>query len=983
MMADYFSQLAFLRDLFSIRAGGGSTYAYQSLRPIVPGANELLKRDYEAGLKQLCAAADATGTRRNSILDLLLSLYAQHIRAPELSAADQGGSAGRDAAVIRAKQTLLTRMTAATRDRGRGFDYRRPGSQNGMAGVELLSRIKLGLLNEVTATETIDQETTAGQTNIGETNIGETNIGETNIGETNIGETPVQSGRAAARDAPIAVRHRSDASFGHPLSHETSSASGRLFRIIEDNEDDFDLPPPSGHSPLAGHFVATALLATLDDPGCYRLRSMHDSGHTDLVCIDIAGNWWVLGRYQTEKEALAVRRDLVEAARRLRHRGQSKQFFIVEWLLLRHGRSAAVAAGRYNFRITAVLSATPAESESAAWRNEARKILQANTPAHIQLECLFLGHARMEHFQRLYQAWTRALRRGLPHQLSRTSRKLQRFLFRQGPPPDIHVGAASVRAAPLRAAAVASAVWAAAIPIPRSGSTTPYRNLAGTSSGRGRCRSGNTPTRGTGNRRRGPTGARTWHRRRPTPPHRYRYRIKHPPGRRSRRGGNDGSASGLPPAHHQQPVSRRRRPRHTTRQRRRPTPPHRHRYRIKRPPGRRSRRGGNDGSARGLPPAHHQRPVFGRRRQRHLKDHNWRRYRLQRRRMGQSSAHPALNPHRASPHRATYRQPNPRRARMGLIRPNRRGSIQHPTGAETVAPSVAASVPRAPRMANRANLSGFRRRRQSQAAPAASAPAPGQATPGETTSGQTTSGQTTRGQRTSGQPTAAAPGSTATLSGTVKAAPPGALGFDTDTTLTASTAQAFLASGATFAVRYLSRTTPEASGDLSATEAKDILAAGLALMAVQHVSQSGWTPSESLGTQLGNAAAANAGQVGLPKGVVLWLDLEGVASGTEANAITDYCNAWFASVSAAGYLPGTYIGANCGLTGDQIYYGLLCEYYWQAGGSVPAIPVLGYCMVQTISSSFVLDGVAYDRDTIQADDVGSTPIWLAPTGAIA
>ena len=53
------------------------------------------------------------------------------------------------------------------------------------------------------------------------------------------------------------------------------------------------------------------------------------------------------------------------------------------------------------------------------------------------------------------------------------------------------------------------------------------------------------------------------------------------------------------------------------------------------------------------------------------------------------------------------------------------------------------------------------------------------------------------------------------------------------------------------------------------------------------------------------------------------------------------------------------------------------RYFWQSGSTVPAIST-GYCMVQSISSSYVVSGVPYDLDHIQADDYGQTPIWLAP-----
>lgn len=211
-------------------------------------------------------------------------------------------------------------------------------------------------------------------------------------------------------------------------------------------------------------------------------------------------------------------------------------------------------------------------------------------------------------------------------------------------------------------------------------------------------------------------------------------------------------------------------------------------------------------------------------------------------------------------------------------------------------------------------------------------------------------------------------------------APTGTLGFDANTVLTASTAKSFADAGFRFAVRYLPRTfvvTPDnAQGNLTAAEAETILSAGLALMAVQHVASAGWTPSAGLGDSYGSYAVQNAQAVGLPPGMNIWLDLEGVASGVAPSAIEDYCAAWYQQVAAGGYVPGMYVGANCGLSATQIT-ATPFRYFWQSGSKVPALST-GYCMVQTINSNYVLSGVAYDHDVTQADTAGHTPLWLAP-----
>jgi hypothetical protein len=219
------------------------------------------------------------------------------------------------------------------------------------------------------------------------------------------------------------------------------------------------------------------------------------------------------------------------------------------------------------------------------------------------------------------------------------------------------------------------------------------------------------------------------------------------------------------------------------------------------------------------------------------------------------------------------------------------------------------------------------------------------------------------------------PGSAGALPGEVQSAPSGARGFDCDGPITAAAAEAFLAAGFTFAVRYLSRSDANGADDLSLGEGQIILQSGLALMAVQHVQSPPWTPSRELGQTYGANAAANAQAVGLPAGVNVWLDLEGVAADTPAEVAIDYCNAWFAAVAAAGYAPGLYVGASAILTPDQLYSDLSVAYYWKSLSNTPEVATRGYCMVQTAGGAPIA-GYGYDQDTVQTDNLGATPRWL-------
>ena len=184
------------------------------------------------------------------------------------------------------------------------------------------------------------------------------------------------------------------------------------------------------------------------------------------------------------------------------------------------------------------------------------------------------------------------------------------------------------------------------------------------------------------------------------------------------------------------------------------------------------------------------------------------------------------------------------------------------------------------------------------------------------------------------------------LPGSVESAPPGQKGFHTNSRILATVAtELATALGYKFAIRYISRQAAEQPSDLNHDEAVGILNSGLALMAVQHVEESGWHPSAALGTQYGETAAAHVGEIGFPAKVNVWLDLEGVAEGTPARDTIDYCNNWFDAVNARGFASGVYVGANPGLDAEQLS-DLKFAHYWKSNSTVPPVPGRGYQLIQ-------------------------------------
>jgi len=213
----------------------------------------------------------------------------------------------------------------------------------------------------------------------------------------------------------------------------------------------------------------------------------------------------------------------------------------------------------------------------------------------------------------------------------------------------------------------------------------------------------------------------------------------------------------------------------------------------------------------------------------------------------------------------------------------------------------------------------------------------------------------------------------------------GVRGFDADVTITADAAASFFAHGYRYAVRYVRRQ-PKHKQDLTAKEASTILDAGLALMAVQHVeSEDSWTPTPEKGEANGSVAAEEATAIGIPAGVSVWCDLEGVATNTPAQDVIDYCNRWHSMVAAAGFVPGLYVGYHCGLNADQLYRALRFTHYWSSynlnSDEMPA--VRGVQMRQ--GSARPLDRVPgfnfeFDTDVITGDNLGGFPTLVGPDG---
>ena len=220
------------------------------------------------------------------------------------------------------------------------------------------------------------------------------------------------------------------------------------------------------------------------------------------------------------------------------------------------------------------------------------------------------------------------------------------------------------------------------------------------------------------------------------------------------------------------------------------------------------------------------------------------------------------------------------------------------------------------------------------------------------------------------------------LQGHVFAATNGLKGLDVNRPITADEAVALGEHGYDFAVRYVRRKDKH-SYDLTAKEARAILASGLGLMVVQHVAPEGWTPTANLGSTYGNTAAAEAARIGMPPGVTVWCDLEGVSANVSTKAVIDFCNRWHSKVAGAGFVPGLYVGFGARLDPDQLYFSLRFTHYWGAYNVAAddGPTKRGFQMKQRVANAgdrIPAFDVEFDVNDIHADALGGLPTVLVP-----
>jgi hypothetical protein len=375
LLADGFARLA------SITRGASRDPVYQHLDAAFPEVGDLLTHAYRTGVRTMESrerSADRLWRMRRSMLAMYAET-AEPIVAPA-SPASAGGDWSLEAARVHGQLGFLRHLPQIGARRGAGIDYSAPPTPDNASGLEIRTRLQLGLRAETPRP---------------------------------LEETLRRLGLSDMQDAP-------------PVSHRAL-----MMKHARHIETDF-----KSVSPLVGRPAAAAepprselseeLLVAAAGPEPYRIGTLPgEPREWAVVCRAPSQPLWQLaGMYEKESDALAGAAALRRCARAV-HR-QLRRLYVVEHSLLRFAPLDADADFEPSFTVSAVVCVPVREAIDPAYRADVCHILRSNTPSHVVVRGCFLRFSRIVEFEALYLRWRDALRHG--DGLDEACRKLRDFL---------------------------------------------------------------------------------------------------------------------------------------------------------------------------------------------------------------------------------------------------------------------------------------------------------------------------------------------------------------------------------------------------------------------------------------------------------------------------------------------------------------------------------------------------------------------------
>lgn len=413
IMADFNSQLANIRRLFSTDKNLQNTYFHQVLdENSVPNINALQPMDTDAlgaQLARLINRYDDACDRRSRLLDVMLAMYGEQFTQKYLRHFHHYISPSKmPTAVLNNKIRLLKHLPAVGRNRSGGFNYHHMAWENNCtAGFEHKVRILLGI------PDLKNRPLTAALASHGLKLVSDTRFRQM-----------IEGGLEIAHVDMTDIKVEPTEKF-HEVPPDSSEVPITADRIEKLNQNIM----------LLQRQVVNATFFRLGvEPHQYLIGPLTSHGDFQVIFKPFDDEQWCyLATYADRVGAVQAANDFSNLLLHLNI--QSEGLHVVEHILLRplsasHHEDIEVSDNFYSFRISVLMPAWTARFHDPAFRRHAEDTIRVNCPAHVAARVHWLDYNQMHAFEMLYRKWLKAKsdRSGNPAGLDELSAQLIRLL---------------------------------------------------------------------------------------------------------------------------------------------------------------------------------------------------------------------------------------------------------------------------------------------------------------------------------------------------------------------------------------------------------------------------------------------------------------------------------------------------------------------------------------------------------------------------
>jgi hypothetical protein len=379
VMAHSLANLHHLRDLYSWDMQFRRSYWWRMLDDTaVPGISSLYRQSPAEIERDVYTRFDDFDARKGHVLDYLLALHGEALSQGSLRQfCDYFSAEELEAALTDNKAEFLQHIVEAGRDRAAGFDYSRSSwnTPSNCSGLHRRVGLLLGFRRPFSRslTHAIVRHNREIVSSKGRERTSADPHGTRN--NPGPGFNPVQPGSSAGGATP--EEYRAD-----------------LGQII----------------PLRVRYLSESLLRTGVDLKRYWVgQTRSGNGYRLMLGPDEDDEWWHLADTHSQQHAIRIAASLRRFLMQINH--ESEGLHVVEHVLLRpagdrteHNRSA-VPNDFYSLRSSVIFPSWTARCSQINFRRFAQETVEANCPAHVHPQCLWLDFAAMRKFEAHYERW--------------------------------------------------------------------------------------------------------------------------------------------------------------------------------------------------------------------------------------------------------------------------------------------------------------------------------------------------------------------------------------------------------------------------------------------------------------------------------------------------------------------------------------------------------------------------------------------------